>query len=147
MTRSATPTGTFTVTPTWTPSGTATHSPTVTSTHTITPTITVTATVSPTLTPYRIAPDEVVVYPSPGKGPQLWFYFACGETAETELEVFNVAGERLGVWTATVVPDQGRARLGWDIRDVAPGVYLYRLRVRVGSGTKDHGLRRLVIVK
>ncbi|MEW6516514.1 MAG: hypothetical protein AB1439_06400, partial [candidate division FCPU426 bacterium] len=87
-TRTDTPT--FTVTPTHTPtftiSPTSTHTPTFTisPTRTTTPTVTLTSTISPTVlatatattTPVSLTADQVVAYPAPAIGPDLWFAFA-----------------------------------------------------------------------
>jgi hypothetical protein len=153
VTLSATPsrtrTGTRTITVTSTISPTPSHTPTPT----ITPTITLTRTVTPvftqtpTLTPLVVAPDQVVTYPSPAKGAAMWFYFQGRSGEEARVEVFNVAGERVTDWTAPVDAVQGHARLRWDLNGVAPGIYLYRLKVSGAGSERDYGLRKVVIVR
>jgi hypothetical protein len=157
-----TPTYTRTVTPTFTISPTFTQSPTRTSTMTftatptktrtstitltITPTPSVVTTATSTRTPYVLPEDEVIVYPSPGQGDTLWFYYSTPGPADVRVELFNVTGEPGSVLSQR---DEaaGRQRLAWDIRNVAPGVYFYRLTQTTGAGRKDFGMRKLVIIR
>jgi hypothetical protein len=148
-TRTSSPTSTMSPTTSRTPSPTSTPSPTNTPTPTITPSCTVspTVTVSPTAIPFLVGADEVMVYPAPATGPAVWFAFRAAGPVEAKLDVYNVAGERLGTWSGTVVPEQGNGRFRWERSGVAPGVYLYRLRVSSPEGARDYGLRKLSVAQ
>lgn len=147
-TQSATRTATRTATPTRTWTLTRTVSPTATPTRTITltPTVSATATPTATLTPVVIGFEEIVAYPSPAKGNALWFYYRLEAPAEVTVEVYNPLGERCALFTETQ-PLAGYARTRWDIGSVAPGVYLYRLRIRTVQGERTLGWREIAIVK
>jgi len=89
---------------------------------------------------------DVIAYPSPGKGSDLWFFYQVGANEAIRIEIVNVAGE----WVRTL-EDQalgnGKGRLHWDIQDMAPGVYMYRLSRESSAGKSDCGWRKLVIVR
>ncbi len=149
-------TSTFTISPTFTQSPTRTATPTFTATptKTRTSTITLTITTTPTpattatatRTPYLVSDNDVIVYPSPGQGDTLWFYYSTPGPADARVELFNVAGEPGPVLTQRHA-SSGYQRLAWDIRNVAPGVYFYRLTQTTDTGRKDFGLRKLVIIR
>ncbi len=140
--------GTPTVTPSITRTSTATPTYTNTppDTPTATPTITPTPSITPTLTPYAPGKDEVITYPSPARGPDIWFYYHVAGPAKVRIEIYNVLGEK-----CKVLEDQaagaGYCRTRWDITAVAPGVYLYRLSMETSRGVREYEVRKLVIVK
>ncbi|MEW6516513.1 MAG: hypothetical protein AB1439_06395 [candidate division FCPU426 bacterium] len=157
-TRTDTPT--FTATPTHTPtftiSPTSTHTPTFTisPTRTTTPTVTLTSTISPTVlatatattTPVSLTADQVVAYPAPAIGPDLWFAFAPTGPARVKIEIYNLTGE-LCQTLRDECPAAGVWRTHWDIRDVAPGVYLYRLTLLYPAETRTFAFKKFVIIK
>jgi hypothetical protein len=90
--------------------------------------------------------DEVVAYPMPALGDTLWFYYYTEGPARARIELYAVTGEIGPVLTAEH-PGAGYQRVSWDIRNAAPGVYFYRLRLDGAAGARDYGVRKLVIVK
>ncbi len=133
---------TFTDTPTITPTSTFTRTITMTSTRTRTPTRTTTL----TITPYRIAEGEVISYPSPAMGKHVWFYYQAEPGEHDRIEIFNLLGEK-----CVELPEQttagGYQRMVWNIANVAPGIYIYRLiRVRT-NGTTVSGWHKFIVVK
>lgn len=88
----------------------------------------------------------MIAYPAPAAGPDLWFYFNLEGPAQVEIQIYDVVGNRM---TRLLKENamSGPQRLHWDIRDVAPGVYLFRMRTEGAQGHHDSGLRQLVIVK
>ncbi len=144
ITRTCTVTPTNTNTPPDTPTSTPTY--TITPTRTVTPTISPTSTVTPTLTPYAPGKDEVITYPSPARGQDLWFYYYAEGPSKVRIEIYNVLGEK-----CKVLEDQATGaeycRTHWDIRAVASGVYLYRLSMETSQGVREYEVRKLVIVK
>ncbi len=138
----------FTPTPTYTP--TSTFTPTYTITPTITPTATITTTITvtstPTLTPFVIGPDEVVVYPMPAKGNECWFYYNTTGRTEVTIEVYNLAGEKCAIVT-DLQETAGYQKTRWNIRSVAPGVYLYRVKLVSEQESRTIKMKKMVIVK
>jgi hypothetical protein len=137
-------TGTSTLTPSSTISPTKTNSATITLTVTATSTTTITPTV--TKTPYTIPKDKIISYPSPAVGNDLWFYFYVDTPSKAFIEIFNVTGEPCKTITEDVL-NAGFWRTHWDIQDVAPGIYFYRVKLKSNGNIIDRGIRKLVIVK
>jgi hypothetical protein len=137
-----TPTPTHTMTRTLTPTSTVT--PTASPSATITPTVTVTSTA--TLTPFVIAPDDVVAYPMPAKGSECWFYYSTTGRTELTFNIFNLAGEK--VTTLTDIQEiDGYHTTRWNIRSVAPGIYLYQVKMISKTENRTTKMKKMVIVK
>lgn len=88
----------------------------------------------------------MVVYPQPGAGDRLHFWYALEAPAKVRFEIYNVAGERSAVWEEDHT-EAGYTHSVWDIRAVAGGVYLYRLRFEHAKGSRTTGWKKLVVVK
>jgi hypothetical protein len=158
-TPTATPTPTFTATRTHTPTATITPTHTITRTLTVTPTITKTSTVSPTMSPTpslsptpTVSPtrvplevDEILAYPQPASGDTMFFYLRATPGDEVRVEIYNVAGE--SVTALTERAPGAETRVSWDLRTVAPGVYVYRSVITTAGGTRTTGWKKLVVVK
>ncbi len=95
--------------------------------------------------PPEIRPGEVITYPAPAKGDVAWFAFSAAGPCRVKVRIYNVAGELVETLDRTV-DRAGTARVPWDIRGVAAGVYLFRLQTEGAEGTRDHGLKRLTVV-
>ena len=92
--------------------------------------------------------NSVQAYPSPAKGDTVWFYFSGKDVTKVTIAIYNVAGEQVVVLNETPQWLQGNYyRTSWNIRNVAPGIYLYRLRLENPVGAKELRNQRLVIVK
>jgi len=87
-----------------------------------------------------------VTYPSPAFGDSVWFLYYTPGPARLRWEIFNASGEKVAAWE-TEQTGAGYHRTRWDIGGVAPGVYLYTLRVESSRGVKIHPVRKLVVVK
>jgi hypothetical protein len=154
LTESATYTVTRTVTPTRTATLTSTISPTptITRTRTQSPTITITSTPSPTRTitltrtPVAFVVQEVVVYPQPTTGDVLFFYYPLAEPGEVEIEIFNVVGER-AAYLRESKAGVGYERTQWSIQNAAPGVYMYRVRIKTATAETVTPIKKLMITK
>ncbi len=167
-TQTATPTWTWTRTATQTGTGTPSFTPTLSCTPSITPTLTTTATpsasptASPTYSPtplvtatpsctlaateFPVAPGQVISYPAPAKGDEVWFYYTTGGATRAVFELFNIAGEKIArLENRHEAP--GAARTRWDLKNVAPGVYLYRLRLESGKEVKEFPMKKVVVIK
>jgi len=156
VTPTVTPTSTISSTRTVTPTRTDTSTPTVSATHTVTPSITPTFTVSPTGTisptvtptgtPVAVRVEDILAYPQPAVGPDVWFYYRLERPARVRIEICNVAGERAEVLEFEQ-NHAGDARSTWEIRNTAPGIYLYRASFFTAAGERRTGWKKLVIVK
>jgi hypothetical protein len=89
---------------------------------------------------------EIVFYPQPANGNTVYFYFRLDAAATIRIDIFNVAGEKtIELEEESVLP--GNRRTPWDIRGVAPGIYLYRLRVRSAGQETVSDWKKDVMVK
>ncbi len=143
-TNTPTITPTYTETPTLTITPTFTITPTITQTRTITPTITLTATV----TPWAVPSGDVIVYPNPAAGDSVTFMYSLGEPADVNIDVYNLLGYKVAHLEDKNKPGLINRKTTWDIKDLAPGVYLYQVLIRTRSGqVQKNKIQRLVITK
>ncbi len=143
-TNTPTITPTYTETPTLTITPTFTITPTITQTRTITPTITLTATV----TPWAVPSGDVIVYPNPAAGDSVTFMYSLGEPADVNIDVYNLLGYKVAHLEDKNKPGLINRKTTWDIKDLAPGVYLYQVLIRTQSGqVQKNKIQRLVITK
>jgi hypothetical protein len=113
-------------------------------TPTASPTITVT--VTPTITPYALPNNQIITYPSPARGDKLFFYYYVGSPTQVTIEIFNVMGEKAKEINENVT-EAGYARTEWNIKHVAAGIYLYRVRRQTTSESTTTKWKKMVIVK
>ncbi|MBN1594900.1 hypothetical protein JW933_03140, partial [candidate division FCPU426 bacterium] len=137
-------TKTITVTLTATASPSQTGSATITLTITVSPTQTKTATISPT--PLAIPKDQILCYPMPATGDQVWFYYWMNGPGVMEIDIYNLVGEK-GATLSFQHTESGYMKSAWDIRQVANGVYFYRGRCRDDSGSRIYPVKKIAIVK
>jgi hypothetical protein len=97
------------------------------------------------LTPF-VSQEAVITYPSPARGKEVWFYYYLDEPSQVEIECFNLIGEK-GSTLSNTHASSGYQRTQWDIRNVAPGIYFYRMRITGMTQSKTIGPYKLVIVK
>lgn len=77
----------------------------------------------------------------------MYFAYRMNGPGEVEIRIYNVAGEPAGTVRA-VHAASGTGRLSWPLGNVAPGVYLYRLRLVYRDGGVYTGpVRKFVVVK
>jgi hypothetical protein len=103
-------------------------------------------TLTATITPFTTDPNLIVAYPVPAKGPQAWFSFYLAGAGRTQIHIYNVAGENVANLSEAYAAG-GRKNKFWDIRGVAPGVYLYRIILEDISGSRNSELKKMIIVK
>jgi hypothetical protein len=89
---------------------------------------------------------EILVYPQPASGDTVYFYYRLDTAAAIRIEIFNVVGEKVKE-LADDSAGSGIRHTPWDLRGVAPGVYLYRLHTRSGDQEAVSAWKKLVIVK
>jgi hypothetical protein len=148
ITATITPTPTITLTPTPTPTATITKTITETATISATATITPTQTQTVTLTPWAAAFGEDYVYPNPASGDEVVFLYSLAQAADIRIDVYNLRGQASARLEDKNKPAGRNLRTSWDISQVAPGIYLYRLTFITGQGrTETRGFKRLVVQK
>lgn len=121
-------------------------------TPTITPTLGPTATTTPTplpgggvipfLTPGTEGEIESVVYPNPARGSIVNFVFYSEDDTTASIRIFNTALRLVDEIKAPVAGQQVN-QITWNISGMAPGIYLYQIRV----GAKKIKIRKLAIIK
>lgn len=89
--------------------------------------------------------DEVLAYPQPANGDTAYFVVRAEAGAEVRLQIYNVAGESVAELAARAADTE--TRVAWDLKAVAPGVYVYRAVIAAPSGTRTTGWKKLVVVK
>ena len=105
----------------------------------ILPAISPTATLSPTVT-VTLGGKDMLAFPNPAQN-QVTFAFELDQAGVTKVEVYNLAGERVGQVSATLAA--GMQTLVWDCAEIAPGVYLARITV----DGKEKGKVKIAVVK
>lgn len=147
-TPSRTSTSTFTATPTSTRTPTYTVSPTITQTSTVTTTATPTGTptASATLTALVIGDKEVLAYPAPARGNEVWFYYLADGPGKAQIEIYNVVGEKVAMLEVPVAA-AGYQTTRWDISHLAPGVYVYKAKLQSARGVKKSNVYKLSVIK
>ncbi|MCM2266656.1 MAG: PQQ-binding-like beta-propeller repeat protein, partial [Elusimicrobiales bacterium] len=83
-----------------------------------------------------LASNSVYTYPNPAKGDTLTFKFLPADTSDVTVDVYNVAGEKVARLEKAACPGGVTSELVWQIKNVASGVYVYRVEARAASGTK-----------
>jgi hypothetical protein len=121
----------MTITKTSTISPTCTVTPTITKTSTITPTITKTL----TLTPWTVPANDVVVYPNPATGNIMNFMYSPQVAATIKIDVFNLAGMKVAHLEDNNKPAVENQVTTWNITNIAPGIYLYKVTFEGTDGT------------
>jgi Secretion system C-terminal sorting domain len=143
-TNTPTITPTYTITKTRTITQTFTYTPTITPTYTVTPTITQTRTV----TPWPVPHGDAIAFPNPAKGDQVIFMYSLESAADISVEIYNTLGYKVAHLEDSNKSGAINRRTTWNIRDVAPGVYMYQVVVRGHNGqTQKNKMRRVVIIK
>jgi outer membrane protein assembly factor BamB len=83
-----------------------------------------------------LAKDEVYTYPNPAPGDTVTFKFRPADKAGVKIEVYNVAGQKVAQLEKTSCPAGVTSEIVWNVRNVASGVYVYRLRAESASGSR-----------
>jgi hypothetical protein len=85
------------------------------------------------------------VYPQPVRKGKLNFYFQLPATAEVSVEIYNMAGEEVG--TLREIHNAGAVHMAWTVGSMAPGVYLYRMRLYGSQGMTTGKLKKFAVVQ
>ncbi len=89
--------------------------------------------------------DKVYTYPNPARGDTVTFKTALGDDAVLTIDVYNVAGERVARLTNSGTAGNVVETV-WDVRDVASGVYVYRVEAKGLAGGKADVTKKLAIL-
>ena len=166
-----TPTFSITLTPTHsdtstpTPSFTASFTPTIsqtfsvtqtfsiTPTFSMTPTVTPTPTITPTFTPtplplrLHLPPAS----PDPATGGQIWLPWYVSTPSDVDIEIFDIAGERVRSLPVLASP-AGTSERVWDLKNdsgqgVGSGIFIYRVRAVSARGEIDKAFAKCAVAK
>lgn len=77
---------------------------------------------------------EVYSYPNPAKGDTVTFKFRVAVKAHVSIDVYNVAGEQVASFERSDCPAGVASEIVWNVKRVASGVYVYRVRAQSASG-------------
>lgn len=92
-----------------------------------------------------LSKDSVYTYPNPAKGDSVTFKFYLAYKAYVKVEVYNVAGEKVARLERPNCPAGSVSEIVWNIKNVASGVYQYRVEATSASGSK-HLIKRLAVI-
>lgn len=90
-------------------------------------------------------PDEVYTYPNPASGDTVTFKFKLAHKAFVKIDVYNVAGEKVAALEKADCPAGQASELVWRVKNVASGVYVYRVRAESAAGSKTI-IKKLAII-
>lgn len=90
-------------------------------------------------------PDEVYTYPNPATGDTVTFKFKLAHKAFVKIDVYNVAGEKVAALEKADCPAGQASELVWRVKNVASGVYVYRVRAESAAGSKTI-IKKLAII-
>jgi outer membrane protein assembly factor BamB len=83
-----------------------------------------------------LSSGSVYTYPNPAKGDTVTFKFLPADAADMTVDVYNVAGEKVARLEKAACPGGVTSEIVWSVKNVASGVYVYRVEARSASGTK-----------
>lgn len=92
-----------------------------------------------------LSDDSVYTYPNPAKGDSLTFKFYLAYKAYVKVDVYNVAGEKVARLEKPNCPAGIASELVWNIKNIASGVYQYRVEARSASGSRSL-IKRLAVI-
>jgi M6 family metalloprotease-like protein len=85
--------------------------------------------------PGLLATERTYCYPNPATGPDLTIRAYLEESADLEIDILDVAGERVARLSAAGVPTVNE--IVWDLSGVASGMYVVRVEASVPLEGKD----------
>ncbi|KYP16569.1 type IX secretion system sortase PorU [Flavihumibacter sp. CACIAM 22H1] len=99
----------------------------------------------------QLVVESLGVWPNPSAGA-VRFVFAHNQyqvPMEASIELFSLQGQRIKIINGTIIANGNRSYLDWDGRNekgfpVAPGVYFYRLVLRLRNGQTAVHSRQLI---
>ena len=91
-------------------------------------------------------PDAMILHPNPVRGDLLKVRYVLGENATMELAAFDLSGRMVASteWQGNAGA-AGETHL-WSVSDLAPGVYVIRVRVQ-GSNEERSLMRKVAVVR
>jgi hypothetical protein len=89
--------------------------------------------------------DSVYTYPNPAKGDTLTFKFRPSDKSYVKIDVYNVAGEEVASMEKANCPAGQTSEISWIVKNIASGVYIYRVRAESASGSKAI-IKKLAII-
>lgn len=81
-----------------------------------------------------LAAGEVYTYPNPASGDTVTFKFRPAYKVRVTVQVYNIAGERVASLEKNDCPAGEASEIVWNVRKVASGVYIFRLKASGAAG-------------
>jgi len=81
--------------------------------------------------------NSVYTYPNPAKGDTLTFKFLPADKSYVTIDVYNVAGEKVARLEKADCPGGVTSEIVWIVKNIASGVYVYRVEAVSASGKKS----------
>jgi hypothetical protein len=91
-------------------------------------------------------PRSLILHPNPVLGDVLKIRYVLGERATISLEAIDLSGSIAGRTQWEGHPGAGGETHGWDVSNLAPGVYVIRMSIR-GSAEEKLLMRKIAIVR
>lgn len=83
------------------------------------------------------ADNEVYTYPNPARGDTVTFKFRVAYKSYVKIDVYNVAGEKVAALERQNCPAGQASEIAWDVRNIASGIYIYRMEAQSPSGSRS----------
>jgi len=104
--------------------------------------------IKPTPTPANITDtwkykEPVITYPNPAK-EKITFMWKEKEAEKVVIEIYNLVGERVSVIEGNNPVEN---KLVWQVKDVAAGIYFYKLVLTVDEQKQKMPIKKVVIIK
>jgi hypothetical protein len=90
--------------------------------------------------------SEAYNWPNPVYGNNTYFHFFVGEDSNVEINIFDLAGDRVDKLTKSAVGGFEN-EIVWDVSNIESGVYLAHLNVKSSSGNSDYKIIKVAVIK
>jgi len=84
-----------------------------------------------------IESENVYTYPNPARGETVTFKFLVSDKSYVKIDIYNVAGEKVANLEKSDCPAGMTSEIVWNIKNIASGVYIYRLEAISSRGKKS----------
>jgi hypothetical protein len=91
-------------------------------------------------------PDALILHPNPVRGDLLKVRYILGSPATLELVVFDLSGRIVGRTEWEGKTGAAGETKEWNVKDLAPGVYVVRMTIR-GEAEEKTLMRKIAVVR
>ncbi len=89
---------------------------------------------------------EAYNWPNPVYDNVTYFHFYVGEDSDVEINIFDLAGDRVDKLSKTVIGGFEN-QISWDVTNIESGVYLAHLNVKSVNGASDYKIIKVAVIK